>query len=483
MTSKRWIGSASGLFLLFLFLILSPIKPITPLGMKVVGIFLFTIIWWATASRGYTSVISIVLFAVVGVMSPTELFAISWGNRLVLMLIGAFGLSEALKLTGFSRRFALWFITRKFVAGHPWRLVAMFLLACTLLGSFTSSTNACLVSLAIAEPMLQALGYKRGDRFAAMLIMGIAWASTSSSAITPVAHSTIITMVDWLQRDFGYKIGFLQWIAFGIPIGLLSCLMLLGFYRYVVRPDVTQFGSSEAAEYIHQQAVSVTPLTIEERIAAGVFLVVVTLWVLPSLVSDVLPGVSNYLEQLGTAVPPLAGAGLLCIIRVKDRPLLSFSQWMGEGVEWDTIALVATVQVLAAAIQNPATGINEFLVGLCQPMGQSLNLWAFLLFTIFFVVLQTNAVSKMVPLTLVYTVMVPIAVACGKGNPVALGATIAVAANYGFSLPSAVAATALVAGSGWVPVGFMVRYGLLLIIPVTLFLTFVCYPLTFFILR
>jgi sodium-dependent dicarboxylate transporter 2/3/5 len=331
--------------------------------------------------------------------------------------------------------------------------------------------------------MLQALGYKRGDRFAAMLIMGIAWASTSSSAITPVAHSTIITMVDWLQRDFGYKVGFLQWIAFGIPIGLLSYLMLLGFYRYVVRPDVTQFGSSEAAEYIHQQAVSVTPLTIEERIAAGVFLVVVTLWVLPSLVSDILPEVSAYLDQLGAAIPPLAGAGLLCIIKVKDRPVLGFSQWMGEGVEWDTIALVATVQVLATAMQNPATGINEFLTGLCKPMGYSLSFWTFLIITVFFVVLLTNGVSKTVPMTLVYTVMVPIAVACGKGNPVALGATIAVAANYGFSLPSAVVSTALVVGSGWVPVGFMARYGLLLIIPVTLFLTLVCYPLASFILR
>jgi sodium-dependent dicarboxylate transporter 2/3/5 len=207
MTGKRWIGSGSGIFLLFLFFILSPINPITPLGMKVVGIFLFSIVWWATAGRGYSSIISIVLFAVAGVMSPTELFAISWGNRLVLMLIGAFGLSQALRVTGFSRRFALWFLTRKFVAGHPWRLVAMFLLACTLMGSLTSSTNVCLVSLAIAEPLLQALGYKRGDRFAAMLIMGIAWTSTFSSSITPVAHSTVITMMEWLQRDFGYKVG------------------------------------------------------------------------------------------------------------------------------------------------------------------------------------------------------------------------------------------------------------------------------------
>ncbi len=451
--------------------------------MKVVGIFLFTIIWWATASRGYTSIISLVLFAALGIMSPTEIFAVSWGNRLVLMLIGAFGLSEALSITGFSRRFALWFITRKFVAGHPWRLVGMFLLANTVLGAFTSSTNACLVCLAIAEPMLHTLGYKRGDRFAAALVMGIAWTSTSSSAITPVAHSTILLMMDWLERDFAYNVSFLQWVAFGIPIGLLTCLLLLGYYRYVVRPDVSQFGSSEAAEYIRQQKVAGKPFSLEEGIAAGVFAVVVAFWVLPSLLSGIAPGVSAYFDELGAAIPPLAGAALLCAINVKNRPVLGFSSWMRDGIEWNTIALVATVQVLAASIQNPAAGINEYLVGLCQPMGQSLDFWPFLLVTVFFVVLFTNGVSKTVPMTVVYTVMVPIAITCGHGSPVALGTTIAVAANYGFSLPSACASTALVVGSGWVPVGFMAKYGLMLIIPVTLFILLIGYPLIYLIVH
>jgi len=274
--------------------------------MKVAGIFLFTVIWWATSGRGFTSIISIVLLAVTNVMTPTEIFANSWGNRLVLMLVGAFGLSEALRFTGFSRRFALWFISRKFVSGHPWRLVAMFLLACTVLGSFTSSTNACLVSLAIAEPMLQTMGYKKGDRFAAMLIMGIAWAATSSSAITPIAHSTVLTMIDWLQRDFSYRVGFPHWIAFGIPVGLLSYLVLLAFYRYIVRPDVRLISSPETFEYIRQQASALPPVTLQEKTSIGVFLSVVAIWIVPSLISSTLPQVSTYLDKLGTAIPPLA---------------------------------------------------------------------------------------------------------------------------------------------------------------------------------
>jgi len=85
-------------------------------------------------------------------------------------------------------------------------------------------------------------------------------------------------------------------------------------------------------------------------------------------------------------------------------------------------------------------------------------------------------------MTLVYTIVLPVAVSAGMGNPAALGATIAAAANYAFALPSATTSTALVVGSGWVPVDQMARYGAMMIIPTILIFAFFCYPLAAMIL-
>jgi sodium-dependent dicarboxylate transporter 2/3/5 len=85
--------------------------------------------------------------------------------------------------------------------------------------------------------------------------------------------------------------------------------------------------------------------------------------------------------------------------------------------------------------------------------------------------------SNMVSTTLVYTVMMPIFVTIGRGNPIALGTALSGASYFALSLPSATAVTAIVIGSGWVPVSFMARYGLLFIIPVVLLFSFVHYPL------
>ena len=475
MRSKWWIVHGLMVAVLAVFLLIPPIEPLTSLGMKVVGIFLFTIIGWVFVGIGYPSLLCVALFVLAGVMTPTAAFAASWGNWIVLFMVGCFGLSEGLRVTGFSRRFAFWFMTRPFTRGRPWILMAMFLLACTLLGCVMSAVVTTIVFMKIAEPMLEAMGYKKGDPFAAMFMMGIAWAATASFGMTPIAHVGNIMMMDWIQRDLNYSIGFAQWMLFGIPMGLLVYLILMVFFRYVVRPDVSKI-TSVTTKYIRETASKMGPIKLQEKLTLGVFLSVLVCWVLPSITGNILPEVSAYLTKIGYAVPALVGACLLCIIRIKGQPLLTYRQWMTDGMEWGTIALVTAIMILGTAIGNPETGISQLLTNIFQPIATGAPFNVFLMVTLLWVVMQTNVMSNLVSMTLVYTLMVPVAVATGVGNPIALGATISITSNYAFSLPSATPSTAVAIGSGWVPVKFMARYGVMLIIPIVLLFTFVGYP-------
>ena len=219
------------------------------------------------------------------------------------------------------------------------------------------------------------------------------------------------------------------------------------------------------------------PIKLQEKLALGVFLVVLVCWVLPSTTGNILPEVSAYLTKIGYAVPALVGASLLCIIRIKGKPLLTYRQWMLEGMEWGTIALVTAIMILGAAVGNPETGVSQLLTNIFQPIATGAPFNVFLMVTLLWVVMQTNVMSNLVSMTLVYTLMVPVAIAAGVGNPIALGATISITSNYAFSLPSATPSTAVAIGSGWVPVKFMARYGVMLIIPIVLLFTFVGYPL------
>jgi sodium-dependent dicarboxylate transporter 2/3/5 len=404
------------------------------------------------------------------------------GSWLVFFLLGCFGLSEALKVTGFSRRFALWFLTRPFAAGKPWVLLAMFLLGCTAMGGVMSGTITCIVYLTIAISMLEAIGCEKGDVFAAVLTMGIAWTATAALAITPIGHAGNLMAMSWLLRDFGYATSFVQWMIIFIPMGLLVYFIILGLFRYVIRPDVSRF-KHMCDSFVMTESSKLGPVSRQEKYAVFVFSMAIVCWMLPGVAGGVLPGLSGYLDTIGYAVPAVMGACVLCLIRVNDKPIMTFNQWMRDGVEWGSLALVAAICVIGDVVSNPGTGIPLFLSGVVEPLVRNVPTFALLLVGMLWVVVQTNVVSNIVSMTMVYSVLVPIAANTQVADPVALGAVIAAASNYAFSLPSATTATAIVVGSGWVPVRFMAKYGLLMIVPVVLLFTFVAYPFARLVLR
>ncbi len=65
-------------------------------------------------------------------------------------------------------------MSRPFTAGRPWALLAMLMLVTTLLGMVMSSIPTLIVMMAIVEPMLEFRGFKKGDRFAAVVMMRLA---------------------------------------------------------------------------------------------------------------------------------------------------------------------------------------------------------------------------------------------------------------------------------------------------------------------
>jgi solute carrier family 13 (sodium-dependent dicarboxylate transporter), member 2/3/5 len=461
--------------LLVFFSVVPPVEPLTVSGMRALGIFLATVVGWIFFGTGYISMLCIALFALFGVMTPTEAFSSSWGNWLVIFMISCFGMSEGLRATGFSRRFALWFVSRRFSRGRPWLLVAMFLLGCTLMGAVMSLTVTTIVFMAIAQPMLEGLGYKKGDLFSSMVMMGIAWAATASSSMTPIGHALNVLIINWVEVDFGITMSFAKFMMVGIPMGLAVFGLLFLIFRFVVRPDVQQFGDM-TTKYIKDESSKIGPMRVEEKWAVGIFLSVVFIWISPSIFSGILPEMSLYIKNMGYAIPAVIGACLMCIIKVKDRPVVSFRDWMVNGVEWTTIALCAAVMILGAAISKEETGIQLFVTKLFEPIINDAPFNTSLMITLLWTVLQTNIMSNTVSGSLVYRIMVPATAAAGVGNPAAFAYVISAVANYAFILPSATTSTAIAVGSGWVPVKVMAKYGLLMVIPVVLLFTFIGYP-------
>ena len=72
MRGAWWLAPAVATAVLATFLLLPPVGAITDTGMKTAGVFFFTVILWIFAGIGYPSLISIALFVLLELMTPTE---------------------------------------------------------------------------------------------------------------------------------------------------------------------------------------------------------------------------------------------------------------------------------------------------------------------------------------------------------------------------------------------------------------------------
>jgi len=124
MTKKKLIGLLCAFVVLFIFLVLPPLGAVTPLGMKTVGVLIFTIILWISepVPIGVTCFLTLAMWVAVGALSYKDSFAYL-GHYINLFLIGSFGIAGALYTTGAARRYALTMLNIPWVRRNSYMLI------------------------------------------------------------------------------------------------------------------------------------------------------------------------------------------------------------------------------------------------------------------------------------------------------------------------------------------------------------------------
>lgn len=474
MTRAGWIGFVLGILALALFFALPPIAPITADGMKIVGIVLFTIIWWATTPvpMPVTSILCVSLVVLSGALARDEAFS-NLGNYIVWFLIGVYGLAKALELSGFIKRLSLWLLTRRFVKGHPWMLVTAMMLMAAIISSLITQLPAYILMVTLFVGILEQLGYKKGDWVAAALMMGMCWSVEFGSMMLPFSSPMSILVIDWIARDVGYTITFLEWMLAAVPLSLLGLLLVLLVVR-LMRSNIKGF-AARSGDYLLPEYQKLGSLKREEKIAVGIYLMVVVMWMLSSLTSFLPGGVGSFLtKNVGVALPPLLGAGLLTMIHQRGKPALSWGEW-SKAVDWSTVFFLAAIFVIGGVVGDPRFGIDAAMQTILLPMTQEMPVSLFVLFVVAWVVIQTNFMSNLVSLYVVYAAMLPIAVAIGGVDSAALGFLIRFGATMAFAFPSGTVVTAMVTNQGWVTMKQLALYGSILIGLTILLLSFAAY--------
>ena len=461
----------------FLVRSLSAPAPLTQEGLAVLGIFLTSLMMWITISIDWPSLITVLLLGFLPSFGFGETLKGTLGNTTVAFLLFTFMLVYPLSQTHFVRRCTVSFITNRVARRGPWSFVTFLLFAVTFMGLFISPSVLFVAFMPFLEDIFQVLEVKKGSPTGNMIMLGTAFCISLSSGMTAIGHVWPTMAIGYYTAATGRDVNQFQYMAMGIPTGIVLVLLLLLVFKFVFRPaDIGEISPSKAMALRGM----VPKADRKEWIILGTMALTVLLWVGPSLVKGFDPGLYKMVSKWTTAMPPLLGCIILFIARDKGQPIMNFREVMTKGVLWASIIMTGAATMLGSALTHNGMGVKEWLSGMLAPIAGGLPAFGLILFFVAWCILETNFSSNIVTTTVVSAVALSVCQALPAGI-LSVGAVVCLI-GFGAGIcnmtPAGQSTINTVAiCSGWTTAKDMFIWGGVFAILAVLTMTFVGYPI------
>lgn len=446
-------------------------------AIAVLGVFFGSLIMWIGLSIDWPSMITLLALGLIPVFGFSSTFAGAFGNTTVAFLIFTFALVYPLAKTNFVRRCTVSFITNRIARKGPWYFVCFLLAAVTFMGLFISPSVLFVAFMPFLEDIYSVLGIKKGGKTGNMIMMGTAFCISLSSGMTAIGHVWPTMAIGYYTAATGNDVNQFQYMAMGIPTGIILIALLILVFKFLYRPDDIQDIQPEKAMNLRG---TVPPADTREKIILAVMLLTVFLWVGPSFIKGILPDVYTMVNGWSTAMPPLLGCIILFIAKTDGERIMNFKEVTSKGILWGSILMTAAATQLGSCLTNADVGISEWLTATLQPLTSNLPVIGMILFFMTWAVVETNFSSNIVTTTVVSAVALSVLTALPEGS-VNVGAVVCMvgfAAAICNMTPAGQSTVNTVAiGSGWTDTKSMFIWGGIFAVMGILVLTFIAYPL------
>lgn len=422
----------------------------------------WVLVWWITEAvpLPVTAVLGPALTVVLGVVPAREAFA-PFGDPIIFLFLGSFLLARAMSAHGLDRRLARAVLSIPAASSTPRRVVWTFAALAAGLSMWVSNSATTAMLFPIAVGVLGTMDGQRGRStpLARSLLLACAYGASVGGIGTPVGSPPNLVAIGQLSSLAGIHVGFVPWLLVALPV----MLAMIGVAALVLGLPLRCGGATGPRR--PASPVPAAPsgeMTAGERSVTAAFLLTVTLWIAPGILSLVLGSSHPVSTALGRALPEGAvavlGAALLFILPaggIERRCALTWGE--ATEIDWGTLLLFGGGLSLGGAMFR--TGLSEALgnrlvtaTGVSTTVGLTI---VFSVFSIFFTEVTSNTAAA--------TMLVPLAIASAQAagaSPLEPALGCALGCSMAFMLPVATPPNAIVYGSGLVPIGTMARAGM-----------------------
>ena len=436
----------------------------------VIFIFIGVLILWLTIGIDWPSLLCLFALGFIDSFGFNKVLSSSLGNSTFAFLLFTFICTYALSKTSLIKRIALTFINLKIAQKNSYLFIFFFLLGTLFLGLFISPSVLFVVLLPILNEIIAQLKLEKTDKVAKILMLGLGFTVSISSGMTPIAHIFPILAINAANLE----VSTFEYIALAFPTGLVLFFLMYLLLIVCIRPKKDGLNFENVAKLKE----TTQKLDKKDIIILIIFIVVLFLWIVPSLFEFIYYPIYEAFNKYGTIMPPLLGTILLCIIRVDKKPLISVEDAFKNGVPWGSLIMCAATLALGEAIKNEDIGLITYLQ---STLGNSLvSLPALVLLNIFalWAAVQTNLSSNMVTATLVATVASTILTS--TFSTLNLEATICIIgmiASFAFATPPSMPHIAIISASESTSTKEVFIYGSILMVISVIISLLISYPI------
>ncbi len=445
---------------------------LSPKAHVLAAVLSWTVVWWICEPipLAMTALMSSVLCVIFGVSDARAVFA-PYADPIIYLFLGSFMLAEAMAIHGLDKRFAYGIMSLKFVGNSTGRILLAFGFICAFLSMWISNTAATAMMFPIALGIVYALADirmkqtgKKVDplklRFGTGMMLMAAYAASAGGIATPVGTPPNLIGIAMIEKFCGVKIAFFQWMSFALPLLVLLFALLYFLMYFLHKPEVARIQGG--TEFVLEERGKLGKWTRGQKNALLCFLVTVTLWLIPGILSviygDAAPISKAYSKMMPEGVAAVVGALLLFLLPVdwkKREFTISWTQ--ATKIDWGTLLLFGGGITLGTMMFD--TKLAEVIgTGLLKVSGAT-SVWGITFGAIYIAMFVSETSSNTASANMVIPVMIALAQAAGVNPlPPAIGATLG--ASLGFMLPVSTPPNAIVYGSGMVPITSMIRAGI-----------------------
>lgn len=367
-----------------------PVAPLTPEGMRIIGIFIGMVYGWLTSGMIWPNLLAIVIVVLYNVTTLANFLVIGLGADTTALMIFSVILISAVNESGVGRFLAAWILSRKILTGRPWLFTTVFLLNCMLLTSFANPYVMILVFWGMLYNVLNMFGIKPFEKYTNVMVGGVVLASTVGMSVFPFKGIAMI-LLKLYENISGIAVGYAQWIIFILLMGTLMVLAYVLIARFIFRVDMTPLKN------IGPDIVKAEDLELTKQIKWMMFFLIAFIGLV--LMQGFLPTqwlLTAKLKALGAAGVAMALLAVMTWVKVDGEPLFKFVDIAKKHTMWDMLICCIAILPVANLLTAENTGLQPFLVTILTPVFGGLSPMVFTLSIVILAIVLTNFLQNFI---------------------------------------------------------------------------------------